>query len=80
MATKKEETITIGFKEIQKGIKTGKVKKVVVARNCPKALTSKLGNVTIEVFEGDQNQLGTKLGKPFPVAMAGLKDMYAELK
>lgn len=77
---KKEESVTIGFKEIQKAIKAGKVKKVVVAKNCPAKLKSKLGNVTIEVFEGDQNQLGTKLGKPFPVAMAGLKDLYAELK
>ncbi len=70
----------IGAKEINKAIKAGKVKKVVVAKNCPKALIEKLGNIKVEVFEGDQSQLGTKLGKPFPVAMVGLNDMYAELK
>ena len=71
---------TIGFREIMKGIKAGKIKKVVVASNCPKTLVDKLGNVRVETFEGDQAQLGTKLGKPFPVAMAGFKDMYADFK
>ena len=68
--------MTIGTREIAKGIKSGKVKKVVVARNCPQSIIKKLGDVKMEVFEGDQIQLGTKLGKPFPVAMVGLKDMY----
>ncbi|HLC76896.1 MAG TPA: ribosomal L7Ae/L30e/S12e/Gadd45 family protein [archaeon] len=70
----------IGAKEIGKAIKVGRVKKVVVANNCPKVLIGKLGDVKIEIFEGDQSQLGTKLGKPFPVAMVGLKDMLDELK
>ena len=70
----------IGTKEIKNGIKAGKVKKVVVAKNCPKMLVEKLGNIKVEVFDGDQSQLGTKLGKPFPVAMVGLKDVYEELK
>ena len=76
----KQEEITLGFREIVKAIKAGKVKKVVVAKNCPKGMVEKLGNVQIEIFEGDQTQLGTKLGKPFPVAMAGFKDMYTEFK
>ena len=70
----------IGAKEIGKAIKAGKVKKVVVAKNCPKSLVEKLGNVKVEVFDGDQSQLGTKIGKPFPVAMVGLKDAYEEIK
>jgi large subunit ribosomal protein L30e len=76
----KKEEITLGFREIVKAIKAGKVKKVVVAKNCPKNMVEKLGNVHIETFDGDQIQLGTKLGKPFPVAMAGFKDMYTEFK
>ena len=71
------DDVTIGFREIMKGIKSGKIKKVVVAKNCPKNLVDSLGNVRIEVFDGDQAQLATKLGKPFPIAMAGFKDMYA---
>ena len=76
MASKEE--ITIGAKEVNKAIKAGKVKKVIVAKNCPKNLIDKLGNVKVEIFDGDQIQLGTKLGKPFPVAVVGLKDIYGE--
>ena len=75
-----KEEITLGFREILKGVKGGKIKKVVVASNCPKSMVDKLGNVKVELFDGDQSQLGTKLGKPFPVAMAGFKDMYTEFK
>ena len=75
-----EEKFTIGAREIVKGIKTGKIKKVVIASNCPKRFVEGLGNVKIETFEGDQNQLGTKLGKPFAVAMVGFKDIYADFK
>lgn len=76
----KEEKMLIGTKEISRGIKSGTVKKVVVAKNCPKKLLSKLGNVKVETFSGDQVQLGTKLGKPFPVAMVGFKDINSEFK
>jgi large subunit ribosomal protein L30e len=79
MAKTKEEK-TIGFKEISKGIKSGKIKKVVIAKNCPENLVQKLGGVKVETFDGDQVQLGTKLGKPFPVAMVGFKDIYSEFK
>ncbi len=77
MATAKQtdKKMIIGAKEISKGIKNGTVKKVVVAKNCPKQLVEKLGNVKIEVFDGDQAQLGTKIGKPFPVAMVGIQDL-----
>ncbi|MBI4174172.1 MAG: ribosomal L7Ae/L30e/S12e/Gadd45 family protein [Candidatus Aenigmarchaeota archaeon] len=81
MAAKSKETkIIIGAREIGKGVKSGSVKKVIVAKNCPQSAVDKLGNVKIDVFDGDQTQLGTKLGKPFPVAMVGFSDIYAELK
>ena len=56
-------------------MKGGKVKKVVIAKNCPDFLVKKLknlGSVEIENFDGDQIQLATKLGKPFPIAMYGI--------
>ena len=77
---KKDSKIVIGAKEITKGVKAGSIKKVIVASNCPQSAVGKLGNVKIDVFDGDQTQLGTKLGKPFPVAMVGFADIYAELK
>ena len=79
-AKSKDSKMIIGAKEIAKGVKNGTIKKVVVAKNCPKSAAEKLGNVKIDMFEGDQTQLGTKLGKPFPVAMVGFSDIYAELK
>jgi len=79
MTIKKAETEhIIGIREIIKHIKAGKVKKVMVAKNCPEELRKRLGNIDIEVFDGDQNQLGTKLGKPFPIAMVGFKEPVEE--
>jgi large subunit ribosomal protein L30e len=63
----------IGAREIAKAFKAGKIKKVVVANNCPEELIKKLEGerVYMEMFSGNQKELGTKLGKPFPVAMVG---------
>ena len=63
----------IGPREIVKAIDAGKVKSVIAARNCPAELIEKmkLKKVKVELFEGDQKELGTKLGKPFHVALVG---------
>ena len=61
----------IGAREIVKSINSGKVKSVIIASNCPEKLAAGLVSVSISRFEGDQHQLGIKLGKPFPVAMVG---------
>ena len=63
----------VGAREIAKAAKAGKVKHVVVATNCPDVLLAGVydAGIKIEIFEGDTAQLGTKLGKPFPVAMVG---------
>ncbi|MBI3190218.1 ribosomal L7Ae/L30e/S12e/Gadd45 family protein [archaeon] len=68
-----KKEFTIGTREIIKDIETGKVKKVVVASNCPDFLLAKISgkNIVIERFEEDEKQLGTRLGKPFPIAMVG---------
>ena len=67
-----EKPKTIGSREIVKSINNGKVKSVVVAANCPKELVSKLpAAFDVKMFEGDQHQLGIKLGLPFPVSMVG---------
>ena len=52
--------------------KAGKIKRVIIASNCPQNLYSSMPeNITKEKFAGDETMLGTKLGKPFPVAMVG---------
>lgn len=70
-----EKNSTIGAREIVRSIKAGKIRHVIVASNCPDWLFARIkefeGNTKIESFDGDEAQLGTKLGKPFPVAMAG---------
>ncbi len=65
-----ESKATIGIKEVVNGIKNNKIKTVVVASNCPDFLKEKL-KIKFDVFQGDQQQLGTSLGKPFPVAVVG---------
>lgn len=61
----------IGAREIAAAVKAGKVKKVIIADNCPDSLIEKIGKVHLERFDGNQRELGTKLGKPFAVAMVG---------
>lgn len=65
---------TIGAREIAKGIAAGTIKRVVVAANCPEFLLAKVSGATVVRFAGNQKELGTKLGKPFPAAMAGYKE------
>jgi len=70
---------TIGTKEVVKAINGGKVRKVVLASNCPEFLEKRIldatkfneSSVEIIKFRGDQSELGTKIGKPFPVALVG---------
>ncbi len=62
----------VGTRQIVKSINSGKVKSVIIANNCPENLIAKIPeNVNIKRFDGDERQLGIKLGKPFPVAMVG---------
>ena len=61
----------IGTREIAKAVREGKVTRVIVAANCPISLRERVGSVAVEEFDGDAKQLGTKLGKPFSVAMVG---------
>jgi len=70
---------TIGAREVVKAINGGSVRKVVLASNCPEFLEKRILDATkfnesgVEIlkFTGDQSDLGTKIGKPFPVALVG---------
>lgn len=64
----------IGTNEVVKGIKAGRVGRVVVASNCPQFLIERVeaaGKVVVEMFAGDQKELAVRLGKPFPIAVSG---------
>jgi len=64
----------LGTREIAKAIKSGSIKNVIVAKNCPDNLIEKIkagGDIQIQSFAGDQKELGTALGKPFCVATVG---------
>ncbi|MBI2232968.1 MAG: ribosomal L7Ae/L30e/S12e/Gadd45 family protein [Candidatus Aenigmarchaeota archaeon] len=66
----------IGAKEVVKSIKSGKVKRVIVANNCPQHLIERIesaGKVVVEVFEGNQKEFSIRLGKPFLIAAAGFE-------
>ena len=72
-----EQKCVIGTTEVIKAAKSGKVKLIIAADNCPQFLKDKVtsseigGNVEMKRFTGDQADLGTRLGKPFPVAIVG---------
>lgn len=67
-----EQKGIIGTREIAKAVKIGKVKRIIVAKNCPEDLIKKIDDgIFMQMFDGNQKELGTKLGKPFPVAMVG---------
>lgn len=63
----------IGEKEILKAIESGSAEKVVIAKNAPERIMKKLSeaakkkNIEVEI-NGDETQLATSLGKPFPVS------------
>ena len=63
----------IGTRTVIKNINNGKVKTVIFAKNCPAEMIEKIDTkkVSVKMFQGDEALLGTKLGKPFPVAMVG---------
>lgn len=71
-----EKKNIVGARQIAKAAKSGRVKHVVVASNCPDFLLSSISSTGVKVdkFDGDSSQLGTKLGKPFPVAMVGFEN------
>ncbi len=67
----------VGMKEVLSGIKKGTVKTVIVAKNCPEKITAQMP-ADARVFDGDQEQLGIRLGKPFFVAVVGYEEALKE--
>jgi len=66
--------IMIGTRSVAKAVKAGNAKAVILASNAPEDVRkdfehySKVSGAAVQTFKGTGKQLGTFLGKPFPVA------------
>jgi ribosomal protein L30E len=71
--------VIIGTREVIKGIEKNLVKRVVLASNAPDFIKNRIieiaskSSIPIE-FDGDEKELGIRVGKPFPVACAGYSE------
>jgi len=71
--------IIIGTKEVVRAIKTGAVKKVVVASNMPENVSkdiehyNKVSKLDVNKFNGTGKQLGVFCGKPFSISIVAIK-------
>ena len=75
----KEGKVIFGYNQVSKYLKTKKLSFVVIAKNTPKHLRddvlylSKLARVEVVETEKTSQELGMLCGKPFPVAVLGIK-------
>ena len=73
-----EGRVVIGTRTVMKALKTGKVKSVLYASNCPKETVKdlehyvKASGIKAEEFKGDSSKLGQTCGKPFTVLLVGI--------
>ncbi|MCD6403784.1 hypothetical protein DRN62_00160 [Nanoarchaeota archaeon] len=71
--------LLIGFNSVRKGLMAGKVKKVILAKNCPLEIRERMlhygeiGGVPVEVFRGDSTSLGVLCKKSFNVLVVGIR-------
>ena len=69
-----KNALVIGTRTVVKALKTGSVKSVIIASNMPESVKKDLqhyastADTPLHNFGGTGKQLGTFLGKPFPVA------------
>lgn len=75
----KENTLVIGSRSVIKKAKTGKIKTIIHASNCPNNLLMELENlkkvagIEIKKFPDQSDKLGESCKKPFNILMAGIK-------
>jgi ribosomal protein L30E len=68
--------LLIGSRSVEKAMRSGKVKAVIYASNCPESvrkMTSSAGKAGSSEFSGDSVRLGETCGKPFTVLVVGIK-------
>ncbi len=75
----KGNKIVIGSNSVLRNLKTGSIKTVIHASNCPESKIADLERYTnlsglkLDKFSGNSLQLGEICGKPFNVLLIGLK-------
>lgn len=84
-----KNALVIGTRTVVKALKTDNVKSVIIASNTPESVKKDLqhyastADTPLHNFNGTGKQLGTFLGKPFPVAtlaIAGESEKKARKK
>lgn len=71
----KEKNIVFGTNETVKGLKLGKVKKVLLASNCPKSVKdtithyAKIANAVVVELDVPDKEIGLLSKKPFGVSV-----------
>ena len=72
-----DKSAVIGSAQVIKLIKSGGLRMVVLASNCPefskKSIEQHAKGIRVERYEGTGRQLGTFCGKPFSIAVMGIK-------
>jgi large subunit ribosomal protein L30e len=69
--------VLLGAKETARALKNNKVKLVIVASNCKKSYRmeiNKYPKVPIYEFKGNNLELGSACGKPFPISTIAVLD------
>ncbi len=75
----KNGKLVIGKREVSKALKTGKLKAVFYAENCPSENARELeyhgrvADVPVEKFIGTSAALGQLCGKPFKIVTLGIE-------
>ena len=71
----KEKTLTYGYRETLKKVKTKKANTVFVAQDCPEEMrqnltsNAKISGVNIIELEGSSQEIGAVCKKPFPITV-----------
>ena len=75
----KGDKAVLGTKSVIRGIKSGKIVKVIHASNTPGSTIKDLNHYTtasglaVQSFDGNSHQLGETCGKPFSIILVGIK-------
>jgi len=75
----KQGLLVIGTNTVLKGLKTSKLSKVLIAKNCPEIVKNrvlqyaKLQEVEVIELEWDNEALGSACRKPFTINVVGVK-------
>jgi large subunit ribosomal protein L30e len=78
-AALKTGNVILGYRKSAKFIKLNTPKLVVVAKNIPESMkkeiehNARVGNMKVEMFDGNSKELGIVCGKPFPVTTLVIK-------